>query len=146
MNADVFIDTNVFLYSISDQPDEQQKAQQARELLLTQNWGWSVQVAGEFYVVATSVKRPFQLTSTQAAEFIKTWLEFPTASISPSTVTRALELQQRFQLNYWDAVIVAAAQELGSHTLFTEDLSNGQSYDGITVINPFGSPSLSTEL
>lgn len=137
MNADVFIDTNVFLYSISDRTGEQQKAQQARELLLTQNWGWSVQVAGEFYVTATSLKRPFQLTSTQAAEFIKTWLEFPTAIIGPSTVTRALEIQQRFQLSYWDAAIVAAAQELGSHTLFTEDLSNGQSFDGITVVNPF---------
>lgn len=137
MNADVFIDTNVFLYSISDQKDEQQKAKQARELLLTQNWGWFVQVAGEFYVTATSVKRPFQLTPAQAAEFIKTWLEFPTASVGPSTVMRALEIQQRFQLSYWDAAIVAAAQELGSRTLFTEDLSNGQSYDGITVVNPF---------
>src|SRR4051794_22507840 len=120
MNADVFIDTNVFLYSISDQTNEQQKAEQARELSLRQNWGWSVQVAGEFYVTATSAKRPFQLTSTRAAEFVKTWLEFPTAVIGPSTVVRALEIQQRFQLNYRDAAIVAAAQELGCHTLFTE--------------------------
>jgi predicted nucleic acid-binding protein len=50
MNAEVFVDTNIFLYAISDQAEEQSKADRARELLLTQSWGWSVQVAGEFFV------------------------------------------------------------------------------------------------
>lgn len=133
MNADVFIDTNIFLYAISDQIDEQEKAERARELLLTQRWGWSIQVAGEFFVIATSPKRPFQLSSTRAAEFVKTWLEFPTAIVGPSTVLLALEIQQKFQLTYWDA----AAHELGTHTVFTEDLSDRQNYDGVTVVNPF---------
>ena len=137
MNADVFIDTNVFLYAISDQIEEQVKTNRARELLLTERWGWSVQVAGEFFATATSPRRPFQLSSHQAAEFIKTWLNFPTAVITPSTVLRALEIQQRFRLNYWDAAIIAAAAELGSHTLYTEDLSDGQDYDGIIAVNPF---------
>lgn len=137
MNADVFIDTNVFLYAVSDQIDEQEKAQRARELLLTQRWGWSVQVAGEFFVIATSPKRPFQLSPTRAAEFIRTWLDFPTAAVGPPIVLRALELQQQFQVSYWDAAIIAAAHELGSHTVFTEDLSDGQNYDGVTVVNPF---------
>ena len=106
MNADVFIDTNIFLYAISDQTDEQEKAQRARELLLTQRWGWSVQVAGEFFVTATSPRRQFQLSSKRAAEFVRTWLEFPTAIVGPSTVLRALEIQQQFQLSYWDAAII----------------------------------------
>lgn len=49
MNAEAFIDTNVFLYALSDRPEEQAKAEWARQLLLNENWGWSVQVAGEFY-------------------------------------------------------------------------------------------------
>lgn len=137
MNADVFIDTNIFLYAISDQVKEQEKTQRARELLLTEHWGWSVQVAGEFFVTATSPKRQFQLPQEQAAEFVRTWLVFPTAIIHPSTVLRALEIQQHFKLSYWDAAIIAAAYELGSHTLFTEDLSDGQNYDGVIVVNPF---------
>jgi predicted nucleic acid-binding protein len=139
MNADVFIDTNVFLYSISDQVEEQTKAERARQLLLSEDWGWSVQVAGEFFVIATSPKRPFQLSSARAAEFVRTWLNFPTASIGPMTVSRALEIQQKFQLSYWDAAIIAAAHELGSHLIFTEDLSHGQDYDGVTAVNPFRS-------
>ena len=61
MNAEVFVDTNVLLYSISDQPEEQAKAGRARALLLTESWGWSVQVAGEFFATATSTKREFRL-------------------------------------------------------------------------------------
>lgn len=137
MNADVFIDTNVFLYAISDRIEEQAKTNRARELLLTERWGWSVQVAGEFFATATSPKRPFQLSTDQAAEFVKTWLNFPTAEINSLTVLRALEIQERFGLNYWDAAIIAAAAELGSRILYTEDLNDGQDYDGIIAVNPF---------
>ena len=137
MNADAFIDTNVFLYAISDLAEEQEKATRARALLLNENWGWSVQVAGEFFVAATSPKRQFQLSPSQAAEFIETWLNFPTAAISSSTVVRALEIKQRFGLSYWDAAIIAAASELECHTLYTEDLSDGQNYDGVVAVNPF---------
>ena len=139
MNADVFIDTNVFLYAISDRPEEQDKANRARDLLLNASWGWSAQVAGEFFVAATSPKRHFQLSPEQAAEFVKTWLNFPTAAISSSTVVRAMAIQQQFRLSYWDAAIIAAAGELECHTLYTEDLSDGQDYDGVQAVNPFRS-------
>jgi predicted nucleic acid-binding protein len=137
MSATAFIDTNVFLYALSDRPEEQQKAERARELLLNENWGWSVQVAGEFYHIATSAKRQFRLPHSSALEYVRTWLNFPTASLHPSTVLRALILRDRFQVSYWDAAIIAAAHELGCTTIYSEDLSNGQNYDGVTVINPF---------
>ncbi len=118
MNAEVFVDTNIFPFAISDQAEEQAKAGRARELSLTQSCGWSVQVAGEFFVTATSSKRSFRLSPNQASEYVKTWLNFPTASLRPSTVFRALEIQQRFQVNYWDAAIVAVAPELGCYTTY----------------------------
>lgn len=137
MNAEVFIDTNVFLYAISDRPEERLKTERARHLLLNENWSWSVHVAGEFFSTATSPKRQFQLPNDRAVEYLQTWLNFPTASVTPSTVLRALEIQQRFRVNYWDAAIIAAALELGCHTLYTEDLNHGQHYDGVKVVNPF---------
>ncbi len=137
MNAEVFIDTNVLLYAISDRPEEQLKTERARHLLLNENWSWSVQVAGEFFSTATSTKRQFQLPSDRAIEYVRTWLNFPTASITPSTVLRAFKIQQRFRVNYWDAAIIASALELECHTLYSEDLNHGQQYDGVKVINPF---------
>ena len=137
MNAEVFVDTNVFLYALSDRTEEQAKAERARELLLNENWGWSVQVAGEFYHIATSAKRQFRLSHSSAMEYVKTWLNFPTASLNPSTVLSALQPRERFQVTYWDAAIMAAAHELGCGRVYSEDLSHGQDYDGITVVNPF---------
>ncbi|HEX3143200.1 MAG TPA: PIN domain-containing protein, partial [Pyrinomonadaceae bacterium] len=123
MSAEVFIDTNVFLYSLSDNPEEKLKADRARQLLLNENWGWSAQVAGEFYYVATSPKRQFRLSPSLAQQYVETWLGFPTASISISIVRDALELSAKFQMSYWDAAIVAAARELGCQTVYSEDLS-----------------------
>ena len=137
MNAEVFVDTNVFLYAISDRPEESPKTERARELLLSEKWGWSVQVAGEFFHTATSPKRQFQISSAEAVEYVKTWLNFPTAPLYPSTILEALDIQRRFQLSYWDAAIIAAARQLGCHTLYSEDLQHAQDYDGVKVANPF---------
>ena len=137
MNAEIFIDTNVFLYALSDSPEEQTKTERARQVLLSENWGWSVQVAGEFYSIATSAKRQFRLSHSSAAEYVKTWLNFPTQSLNSSTILKALQLRERFRISYWDAAIIAAAQELGCRTIYSEDLSHAQNYDGVVVMNPF---------
>jgi predicted nucleic acid-binding protein len=140
MNAEAFIDTNIFLYALSDREEEQAKAERSRQLLLTENWGWSVQVAGEFYHIATSAKRQFRLPHASAMEYVRTWLNFPTASIHPSTVLSALSLRDRFQVSYWDAAIIAAAHELGCTKIYSEDLSHAQEYGNVTVVNPFLDP------
>jgi predicted nucleic acid-binding protein len=140
MNAEAFIDTNVFLYALSDLPEEHAKAERARQLLLYENWGWSVQVAGEFYHVVTSARRQFRLPHSSAMEYVRTWLNFPTASLHPSTILTAFEIRDRFQLSYWDAAIIASARELGCPTIYSEDFSHGQDYNGVRVVNPFVDP------
>ena len=52
-------------------------------------------------------------------------------------ILRAWEIRSRFSISHWDASIIAAAQELGCQTLYTEDLGHGQDYDGVRVVNPF---------
>ena len=47
------------------------------------------------------------------------------------------ELQDRYQLYYWDALIVAAAKSASCPCLLTEDLQAGQILDGMEVVNPF---------
>jgi predicted nucleic acid-binding protein len=77
-----------------------------------ENWGWSVQVAGEFYNVATSQKRQFRISHHLASEFIESWLNFPTASFDASTVRKALQLAERFRIGYWDAAIIVLRASL----------------------------------
>jgi predicted nucleic acid-binding protein len=106
-------------------------------LLLTERWGWSVQVAAEFFANATSTKRPFRLSATDATKLLETWFAFPTLDLTPALVRAAIDIHQRFQLSYWDAAILAGAKQMGCHTVFSEDMSDGQNYDGVTVVNPF---------
>lgn len=137
MIADAFVDTNVFLYTIDEDPASAPKRQRAQQLLLSERWGWSVQVASEFFVNATSQKRPFRLSPAAAAILVEAWFAFPTIEITPALFRAALDVRHRFQLNYWDAAIVAAAKQLGCQTLYSEDLNHGRAYDGVTVVNPF---------
>lgn len=137
MNAEVFVDNNVFLYSIDDSPGASEKREIARELLRTEPWAWSVQVAAEFFVNATSPKRTFRLTTDFANSLVETWLCFPTAEINAEIVCDAIALHRRFQTSYWDSAILATAKKIGCHTVYSEDLNDQQDYDGVTVVNPF---------
>src|SRR5262245_33902179 len=122
MNAEVFVDTNVFLYSIDDEPTSAAKRDLARQLLLSERWAWSAQVAAEFFVNATSSKRKFRLSSADASAFLETWFAYPTQPVTIDLIRAAVGIHQRFQLSYWDAAIVAAAKQLGCRTVYSEDL------------------------
>lgn len=137
MNADVFLDTNIFLYSTDNSADAADKREIARKVLQTEFWGWSVQVAAEFFVNATSQKRPFRMAIPLATALVETWLNFPAADLTPEIVRDAMSLHQRYQTSYWDSAILATARQLGCHTVLSEDLNHSQSFDGIQVINPF---------
>lgn len=137
MTADVFIDTNVLLYSIDDDPASATKRQLAQQILLSERWGWSIQVAAEFFVNATSPKRPFRLSAPDAIKLIETWLNFLTLDLTPDVFRSAVDLHERFQINYWDAAILAAAKQMGCQRVLSEDLNDRQNYDGVTVVNPF---------
>jgi predicted nucleic acid-binding protein len=45
----------------------------------------------------------------------------------------------QYQLSYWDAAIIAAAEALGARDLYSEDMNHGQIYGSVRVINPFNS-------
>src|SRR5436189_4000820 len=99
MNADVFVDTNVLLYAIDEDPASAEKRERAQQLLLSERWGWSVQVAAEFFVNATSPKRPFRLAAADAAALVEAWFAFPTVQLTPALVRAAVDVLQRFRLS-----------------------------------------------
>ena len=134
--AVAFVDTNILLYAASNAPSERAKSAAAQRLLRDQEIALSTQVLQEFYWVVT---RPTKMAFThqEALVYIAVWKRFPVQAISLAVVEDALFLCQKFRISYWDAAIVAAARQLGCQTLYTEDLSDGQDYGGVKVINPF---------
>lgn len=136
MTARFFVDTNVLLYAGSNAADDQLKRQAARELLARPDLAFSAQVLQEFYTVAVTKQR-LQMTHEEALAVLQSLADFPVCPITRELVLDAVDLRQRSQINYWDAAILAAARQMGCDTVYSEDLNPGQSYDGVTVVNPF---------
>jgi len=132
-----FVDTNVLLYAVSRDRGEQAKAVRANEILDARDVELSVQVLQEFYVQATRPTRPRPLAHDEAVGFVRTMLGFPVQELTTAIVLAAVETRKRFGISYWDAAILEAARALRCEVVLSEDLADGQEYDGVSVENPF---------
>ena len=136
MTAPVFVDSNVFLYAMDEaDPKKQQAARNWRAELWKNRLGRiSFQVLSEFYVNAVG-KRPGARDEARAE--VRDLLAWNPLTTDAALVEQGWKIQDRYQLSYWDALIVAAAKASACGYLLTEDLPAGQKLDGIEVLNPF---------
>ena len=132
-----FVDTNLLLYAVSREPQEREKAAAAGAILRDRDLALSAQVLQEFYVQATRPNRPDPLTHEQAAALVDSFTRFRVQETTLGLVRSAMEARQRFQLSYWDAAVLEAARLTGCEELLSEDLHDGQDFDGVRVVNPF---------
>lgn len=132
-----FVDTNVLLYALSHDPTEAAKARTANELLARRDVVLSAQVLGEFFVQATRVTRSDHLSIDQARRLVESFTRFPIVPITGARCIAANTTAQRWQLSYRDAAIIEAARGGHCNEIWTEDLHNGQDFDGVHVTNPF---------
>jgi predicted nucleic acid-binding protein len=138
MNATVFVDTNVFVYARDASEPEKQAAAEAwlRELWIEQRGRTSMQVLSEYYTVVTHKLKP-GLAPEDAWEDVTALLAWEPQPIDGNILARAHAIEQRYKLNWWDAMIVAAAQLQDCSVLLTEDLQHGLRCDGLTIQSPF---------
>jgi predicted nucleic acid-binding protein len=127
-----FVDTNVVLYSLSDDPT---KRRQALAILVNQPV-LSVQVLSE---AANVMRRKLEFAIPAIREVLLRWLhECRLHPLAPSTLLSALDVAARYGFSHYDSLIVAAALEAGCVTLYSEDMQHGQLIDQrLTVLNPF---------
>jgi predicted nucleic acid-binding protein len=133
----VFVDTNVFLYSVdSSEPEKQPIARSwLRALWRARAGRLSVQILQEFYVNATRLDPGLDPVEARAAvEALASWNPL---TIDPSLLGAAWDIEDRFGFSFWDSLIVAAAQRTGCTHLLTEDLQDGQVVDGLMIVDPF---------
>lgn len=133
-----FVDTNILIYA--HDVSTGYKHTRARELLQSlwrsEEGCLSIQVLQEFYVsVIRKVAKP--LTPEVAAQIITDLSVWQIHRPGLEDVLDAIRLQIRYQVSFWDAMIIASAIQLGCLTLWSEDLNPGQTYDGVSVSSPF---------
>ena len=134
-----FLDTNILVYQFDrDNKIKQKKSQVLIEQLLKNNQAViSSQVMQEF--VNVSLKKFKTTILPEELEMFMTDILKPLCQHFPSYdfYKRAIKLFRAYSLNYYDALILQAAIDLGCQTLYSEDLQDGQKFGGLTIVNPF---------
>ena len=136
MSVEAFVDTNVLIYAAAGRLDEPEKYEAAWAVLDEAKFGLSGQVLAEFYVNA--LKKPkVPLKPSEAARWVDKLSTVPVVGVDANLVQEAIRYSLRYQITYWDAALIAAAERLDAPVLYTEDLNHGQLYSSVRVVNPF---------
>ncbi|MGD0899483.1 MAG: PIN domain-containing protein [Thermoguttaceae bacterium] len=135
----VFLDTNLIVYA-NDTRDAEKHARAIELVTAAMREGTGVistQVMQEYAVVAGSKLQQDPDTILRQLLLLES---FEVVQITPALIRRALELQFRYQIDYWDAGILAAAEHARCHVLWSEDFNPGQLYATVHVENPLAAP------
>jgi predicted nucleic acid-binding protein len=134
----VFVDTDV-LVSARDAGEtvKQPKANAWLDhLWRTRSGRLSYQVLSEFSVTVTQKLVP-RLSAEEAGPMSATLATWRPIVTDEAVLEEAWALQDRHSLSLWDALTVAAAAAAHCDRVLPEDLSDGETYGTVTVVNPF---------
>jgi predicted nucleic acid-binding protein len=97
-----------------------------------------VQVLSELFNVLV---RKAGKSRSDARDTLLSWRDtFPVVDTSSEVMLAAADIATDHQLAIWDAVILSTASQAGCRLLLSEDLHDGFTWGGVTVVNPFASP------
>lgn len=133
----IALDTNVLGYAagVGDDGAKRHTALGLLETLAPTSLVLPSQVAGEFYNILT---RKGGHDPKTARRIVQGWADtLGLAAPTADTMTTALEGAAFFNLQIWDALVLAIAAEAGCGLLLSEDMQDGFVYRGVTVANPF---------
>jgi predicted nucleic acid-binding protein len=138
MTDAVFVDTNVLVYArdTRDRSKQRAAADWLQTLWQEQRGRVSVQVLSEYYVTVTRTLTP-GMDPDDAWDDVQHLLAWEPQRTDGELLIAAREVERRFRISWWDALIVAAAQLQGCSTLLTEDLQHGMVFGGVRVRDPF---------
>jgi predicted nucleic acid-binding protein len=138
MSARTFVDTNVFVYWLDSSDVKKRGVADVwlRTLWREQSGRTSMQVLNELYVTLTR-KIKHRIATEAAWDTVQTLLTWEPQASNRDLLVRAREIEMRFQIGWWDSLVVAAAQLQECHVLLSEDLQHGMRFGNTIVQNPF---------
>jgi predicted nucleic acid-binding protein len=138
MSGKCFVDTNILFYAHDRQagPKHHRAKQLLIELIETDAGVLSIQVLQEFCV---NLRRKGRLAAGETRRVIEDFLDWEIIVNTTESVLGALEIESQHGVSFWDALIIYAAQAAGADILYSEDLSDGQMFGSVRVVNPLQS-------
>jgi predicted nucleic acid-binding protein len=137
MSDKYFVDTNILMYAHDTSAGEKHKRAKAllEELWRDRTGVVSTQVLQELAVnLRRKAGRPLDVKATR--EIVSDYLTWQVIVNGGESILEAMDLESRYQISFWDAMVIQAAQLSGADVLYSEDLSDGQKYGSVQVINP----------
>ena len=138
MGDKFFVDTNILMYAHDTSAGVKHERAKAllEELWRDRTGVVSTQVLQELAVnLRRKASRPLDAKATR--EIIVDYLTWHVVINGGESILEALDLEARYQVSFWDALVLHAAQTSGAEVLYSEDLSDGQTYGSVRVTNPF---------
>ena len=128
--------TLVYAYDLRDPAKRARALDLLTDAMESETGVVSAQVLSEFFnTVTRRISNP--LSGQEAQEIVTQIAILPVLELDLYLVQRAIGTCIRYQISYWEALIVAAAERARCARILSEDLNPGQSYNGIPVVNPF---------
>jgi predicted nucleic acid-binding protein len=137
MSDKYFVDTNILVYAHDTSAGaKHERAKALVEDLWRQRSGIvSTQVLQELCVnIRRKAGHPVDLRT--AREIVADYLSWDVVTNTGESILDALQLEEHYHISFWDALVVQAAEASGAAVLYSEDLSDGQTYRGVRVVNP----------
>ena len=136
-----FVDTNILMYA----HDRSTGVKHVRaQRLLEQLWGsgegvLSTQVLQELCINLRRIAgNPLPMNEVRL--LIREYSTWEVVTNTPESVLLALDIENRYETSFWDALILQAAERSGATILYSEDLAAGQTYGAVQVVNPLADP------
>ena len=138
MSANVFVDTNILVYSrdLSEPAKQAMAMERLTGLWQTGTGKISNQVCNEYYTTVTQKLKP-GLSKDEAWQDIEALFAWQPLAVDKKVLIKAKACQLQYQLSWWDSLIISAAYFCNCDTILSEDLNNSQKYFDIAVENPF---------
>jgi len=133
-----FLDTNILVYAHDrGAGGKHETAKALVENLWRQRKGViSIQVLQEFYVnVRRKALNPIR--PKEAKQLLADYMSWEVVINDGESLLQAIEVETRYKISFWDALIIQAANVAGATVLYSEDLSHNQRYGDVRVNNPF---------
>jgi predicted nucleic acid-binding protein len=138
MKDKVFLDTNIIVYAHDRSGGDKHVA--AREIM---DYLWesrkgviSVQILQEFFVCVTKkITKPLLIKNARILlEYLSTW---NVVTNDKYITLKAIDLQEKYRFSFWDSLVIQAAIHGGASVLLSEALPDGQTVEGLKIVNPF---------
>lgn len=134
MKDNIFIDTNILVYA-HDEGDKRKHSAAKKLLGMIADTGaypsLSIQVLQELHVTLLRIGMSF----SDSFRIVKAYSKWNIIQNDLPIFLKALDIQKRYGISYWDASIVAAAQAAEAKEIWTEDLQDGQRFGKIVARN-----------